>query len=89
MSEDPWSYCLSFMAERPARPTLAKSLRQLREVLNPKQLHASGLIAGIAAWEAKLQEVERGGEKLSEVIKLAGMTELCPLAVREMIFQNL
>ena len=72
-----------------ARPTLARSLRQLREVLNPKQLMASGLIAGIAAWEAKLHEVERGGEKLSEVIKLAGLTELCPFEVREMVFQNL
>ena len=77
------------MTQQYARPTLARSLRQLREVINPKQLLALGLIAGIAAWEAKLHDVERIGEKLSETIKLAGLTELCPPEVREMVFQNL
>ena len=36
-----------------------------------------------------MAQLERGGEQLSDLIKLAGLTELCPSDVREMVFQNL
>ena len=44
--------------------------------------------AGVAAWGVKLQDVEGRGEKLSETIKLAGLTELCPPEVQEIVIQK-
>ena len=55
-----------------------------REVLNPKQVpNMEDLVSAIALWETKRRELERlDANKLSNMTKMAALTEMCPGPVR-------
>ena len=78
------------LAKTYSRKTLARTLRMYRDATLPKQVEAKDLVGAIAKWESGVKALERmEGEQLPNMVKMAALTEICPMEIRDMVYQNL
>ena len=75
------------------RRTLARTLREHREVMYPKQQKGmAGLISAIMEWEEKWRTMAKNlkvGAIIPELWKVAAFLELCPPDVQDFIYQTI
>ena len=73
-----------------SRKTLARTLRMYLDATLPKQVEAKDLVGAIAKCESGVKALERmEGEQLPNMVKMAALTEICPMEIRDMVYQNL
>ena len=79
------------LAKAYSKRTLAKTLRKYKEVMSPGVAKGTDeVIQRLITWEAKVKDLEKEeGMQLNNMVKLAGMTEICTQEIQDHIFQSI
>ena len=72
--------------------TVARLIRLHREIMNPKKGDMENLVTAIMEWEDKWNRMEVEMDlknKIPDIWKMGAFLELCPMEVKDLVFQNL